>query len=190
MSWRTSSIFHLAWLQETDLSHHMSICFCLSQWMSTSCQPHPSPNLINNWECRGIGNCFIDIPCCLLRKFGCQKETVWKFCEPPWMRWDNVHCFAIMTLERTLCKWSEAESGTDDDDPEERMGRETVGRSWIGKNTCREKIGRICHLFGRIWISRFLLPPIGKKYLLYWVQCSEGSQYFLKFWQIKWKFWD
>ena len=44
-----------------------------------------------------------------------------------------------------------------DDDPEETMGRETVGRK-LGeaekKLEVGKSFGRICHRFGRIWIGR------------------------------------
>jgi len=42
-----------------------------------------------------------------------------------------------------------------DDDPEEIMGCETVGRARIGRRkNDLEEIGRICHHLGRIWIVR------------------------------------
>lgn len=109
MSWRISSFFHLSWLQETDLSHRKSICFCLSHWMNMCCQPPPSPNLIHNWKCRRIGNCFINIFGCFLRKFGCQKETEQK-CSGP-REWDEMrgcslfcHRDNAVNIERVI--WS------------------------------------------------------------------------------------
>lgn len=42
------------------------------------------------------------------------------------------------------------QSVDDDDDPEEVMGCETVGRARIGRRSDLEEIGRICHHLGRI----------------------------------------
>jgi len=44
----------------------------------------------------------------------------------------------------------ESATVTVDDDPEEMMGCETVGRIWRGHNSGLEDFGRICHRFGRI----------------------------------------
>lgn len=42
------------------------------------------------------------------------------------------------------------QSVDDDDDPEEIMGCETVGRARIGQRSDLEEIGRICRHLGRI----------------------------------------
>lgn len=44
----------------------------------------------------------------------------------------------------------ETQSVDDDDDPEEVMGCETVGRARIGQLSDLEEIGRICRHLGRI----------------------------------------
>jgi len=81
-----------------------------------------------------------------------------------------------------------------DDDPEETMGRETVGRK-LGeaekKLEVGKSFGRICHRFGRIWIGR--VPASGTFFednSIYFEreECLRTRAVFLECWQMALKF--
>jgi len=67
----------------------------------------------------------------------------------------------------------ESATVTVDDDPEEMMGCETVGRIWRGQNSGLEDFGRICHRFGRIWIGCVRLAGDFKDNSIYFERSTE-----------------
>lgn len=99
--------------------------------------------------------------------------------------WIFVRNLAVNILEKTdlsPCKEEKEKETRDaeesvtvtvDDDPEEMMGCETVGRFRRGRIWGLEDFGRICHRFGRIWIGCVRLAGDFKDNSIYFERSTE-----------------